>query len=282
MTKKILITGARGMLGSDVTKIFLENTEFDILATDKTSFDVTKKDQIEKYLSENKIDLLINCAAFTAVEQAEDPDNHDFLYELNAVAPEFLATATAEQGISFFHISTDYVFGNNDPEGYYEDNEPKQQLNAYGASKREGELRALKANPNTFICRTSWLYGNGGKNYVDTMLTLAESRSELNIVEDEIGIPTSTLEVARQLAYMVNNLSDLAPGYYHVVNEGACSRHEESQRIFEIAGIDMKLGKVKLNDYPRNAKVPHVSILKNTKLPKLKTWQQALTEYLSI
>lgn len=276
---KILITGGTGMLGSTLSKkLFSMNHQ--VFALSSKEFDITNNQSILESLDKNKPDLVINCAAYTNVEMAEE--EKDKAMEINGYASGRLAKILQEKGIKLIHISTDYVFGDNNINGHLEEETPKTPaLNYYGETKRIGEIEVMNANPESYIARVQWSFGPGGKNIVDTMLMLAQTKTELNIVVDEVGIPTYTGYMADNLAYMVENISTLKPGYYHIVSEGSCSRFEQVKYIYEIAGINMKLNQIKLSEYPRKAKVPNFSILKNTKLPKLPDWKEGIKEYIN-
>jgi len=279
---KVLITGAGGMLGTSIQKVFEDSGKFEVIATgmsdSEIKLDITNKDSINEILDERKPDVVINCAAYTNVEQAEDEP--DVANEINGYAVGRLAEATAVRKIKFIHISTDYVFGENDPVGYREDDTPKLQPNAYGVSKYLGEIEGKKNNENIYICRVSWTFGPNGKNYIDTMLRLADEREELTIVTDETGVPTYTVDVARNLMLIIENEDEYKPRIYHIVSEGNCSRFDESKTIFKIADKKIKLKKGELASFPRKAKVPNYSILINTKLPPIQNWQDAIKEYI--
>lgn len=276
--QKVLLTGGAGMLGQTLQAQFA-HTEYEIRSTDYEEMDITNEESINNYLKDFTPDFLINCAAYTDVNGAEE--NPDLANKINALGPKLLATVAKEKSIKFVHISTDYVFGDNDPNGYSEESKFKNEaLNVYGDSKRLGEILVQESNPDSRIVRVSWTFGPHRRNFVDVMLELAETKEELSIVDDEIGVPTYTKHVSNSLIEFLNNFDKYKPGIYHMINEGSCSRFEEAQHIFETAGINIKLNKIKLADYPRKAVVPNYSVLINTKLPKLPTWQEAISEYL--
>jgi dTDP-4-dehydrorhamnose reductase len=278
---KILITGSNGMLGSLLTQELEKNRNYEVFPTGRDQLDITNNLQVENYISETKPRVIINCAAYTNVNEAEDTQK-EINYNVNAIGPKILAENCKKNNIRFIHISTNYVFGSNKDTGYLEEDEPEigEQLNEYGRAKREGEIFTMELNSEALICRVPWIYGPNGKNFVDTMLNLAKDKNELSIVTDEIGTPTYTLDVVNQLKYILQNLSNIEGGYYHITNEGRCSRYDEAAKIFEIAGIKIKLNRTTLSAFPRKAKVPTTSILKNTKLPKLRDWEDALEEYI--
>ncbi len=277
---KVLITGGKGMLGSKLAT-FLQSKGYEVSNPGSDELDITNTEQVRQYLLSNSPDFIINCAAYTDVEQAESEEEKPKVLAINTHAPAKLAMLTYQANIGFMHISTDYVFSANDPKGYMEIGTPSQPAyNYYGETKRLGELEVRENNPNTYIIRVQWTFGDGGKNLVDTMLKLAGTRTELNVVDDEVGVPTYTRHIAQNIEYILSNLSRVGPGFYHIVSEGQCSRYEQVQYIYEIAKLNIKLNPIKLADYPRKAKVPNFSILKNTRLPKLPDWREGIKEYI--
>lgn len=157
---------------------------------------------------------------------------------------------------------------------------PQTQLNEYGRAKRLGEIEIEKSKNNFFIIRLSWLFGPGKKNFVSTIADLAQRNSQLNVVDDEFGVPTYTYDVAQSLVNFLNDMDNYSSGYYHMVNDGVCSRFEEAKFIIDHMKLNCAVNPIKLKDYPRKAKVPNYSILKNTKLPKLRSWQEVVAEYI--
>lgn len=275
MDKKILITGGNGMLAFAVKKVFTEANKTVVPMT-KDELDITSNKSIQESLDKYNPEVLINCAAYTNVNEAEE--NPELANKVNGDAVGAIAYECKRRNIKFIHISTDYVFGENNKDGYTESELPKSPLNKYGSSKLHGEQEALRRNPDSYIVRTSWIYGPNGKNFVDTMLDLGSRLNELTIVEDEIGTPTFTFDVAHSLLKLVDG--EYTPGIYHVVNGGHCSRFEEAAAVFALVDNPISLKKIKLKDYPRKAQVPNVSILINTKLPPLRNWKLALKEYI--
>ena len=276
---KVLVTGANGMLGSMLVKQLSLEPTFTPLAATHAELDITNAPAIETYLDQHQPDVVVNCAAYTNVEKAEDEPEQSNI--VNGTAVGILAEIVAQRNIKFIHISTDYVFGQNDPPGYFETDQPNEPLNQYGKSKLLGEQLVQQKNPNAYIARTSWVFGPGRKNYIDTMIMLSETRTELNIVDDEHGVPTYTSDIASQLIHIMQNFDKYTPGIYHIVSEGQCTRYEQSAAIYELAGRQMKLNGMALQDYPRKAKIPNYSILHNTKLPKLPHWRDAIAAYLA-
>lgn len=278
--KKIVIPGGQGMVGSMLAKVAGEKG-YEVIALGQSYLDITNEVDVLRTITELKPDFVVNCAAYTNVEMAED-EGKDTNFKVNADAPGYLAKACKNNNIPFVHISTDYVFSGDSDTGYTEDLNPgENQLNEYAKAKRQGEIQVRKLNPDAYIVRTSWVFGPNGKNFIDVMLMLSETKTELNMVNDEFGVPTYTKDITNQILHILERTSELAPGFYHAVSEGSCSRFEQAEKIFALAGKVMKLNPVPLSSYPRKAKVPHVSILKNTKLPKLQTWDKAIEEYIN-
>lgn len=277
---KILITGAAGMLGTEVSEIFEKDDSCTLFKTDVAELDITHLEEVEAYLEANEIDLIINCAAYTNVDDAED-SGASLNKKVNQLGVANLAVASGISKIPLFHISTDYVFDKNSKKSYKETATSDSGINAYGEAKRAGEQAALENNKLSYIFRTSWLYGKNGKNLVDTIMKLGSERDELAFVEDEIGSPTYTKDVAQLLYFVFKEMTDYEPGVYHAVNEGSCSRYEQARLILDLIGSNTKLGKTKLVNFERKAKIPNYSILENTKLPKMRSWELALTDYIS-
>jgi dTDP-4-dehydrorhamnose reductase len=275
---KILITGSGGMLGSMLAKLAREKGH-EVIPLERAQLDITDKSHIHKAITEFKPDVVVNCAAYTNVEQAED--DVELSKQINGKAPGLLAKECHTHKVIFIHISTDNVFGDNDPKGHVESDKLKDdQLNQYAKSKAEGEKNVLKNNPEAYIVRTSWVFGPNGKNFVDTILMLAETRNEFSVVIDDIGVPTYTKDISNQILYIIENQDKLKPGIYHAVSEGHTSRYELAKKVFELSGKNVKVNEMYAKDYPRKAAIPNFSILLNTKLPKLQNWEDAVKKYL--
>lgn len=278
--KKVLVTGAQGMLGSTLCNV-LVGQGYEVVGTTSAELNLTDSNSIISSINHHMPDIAVNCAAYTNVEKAET-EEQDLCFKINAEGAGDLAQICHGLGIELIHISTDYVFGDNSPAGHTEDEDPGDTAqNVYAKSKRAGELAVLRAHPEAYILRVSWSFGPGGKNFVDTMLTLSETRPELMVVDDENGTPSYTKDISNHILYVIENTDTLEPGYYHAVNEGSCSRYEQAIATFELAGKQVTVNRGKLADFPRKAKVCNYSLLKNTKLPKAQSWKEALAEYIS-
>ena len=223
---KILVTGVMGQLGHDVTEE-LKKHNIEYIACDREEFDLTDKEATESFIFENKPDGVIHCAAYTAVDKAEDEE--ELCRKINAEGSLFIAEACEKIGAKMIYVSTDYVFG-GDGEKPYEPEDEKNPQNVYGRTKLEGEKNALENCSRTFIVRTSWVYGINGNNFVKTMRRLAETRDELNVVDDQIGSPTYTRDLAKLLVEMIKTEKY---GVYHATNEGFMSWAEFAENIMK-------------------------------------------------
>ena len=230
-------------------------------------------------MSEHKIDIIVNCAAYTAVDKAED--NVELCDKLNNIAPGYLARAAQANGAAMIQVSTDYVF---DGEGTrpWEPEDERHPLNVYGQTKYEGELAVQNTLEKYFIVRISWVFGVNGKNFIKTMLNLGKTHDHLTVVNDQFGSPTYTYDLARLLVDMV--LTDKY-GIYHATNEGICNWYEFACEIFRQAGMKVEVAPVPASEYPTKAKRPENSRMSKAKLTengfvRLPSWQDALERYL--
>ena len=275
---KILITGAYGMLGSDLREV-LKNHE--LIVTGSKDLDITNEENVIDFIDENSPEVVINAAAYTAVDDCET--NYDEAYAVNAIGPKNLAIACKKQDVPLVHISTDYVFDGSKRTPLLE-NDALGPQSAYGKTKLEGEKFIQEYTDKYFILRTAWLYGIHGNNFVQTMLSLAENHDEITVVDDQIGSPTYSLDLAVSIANLLN--SDKY-GIYHLTNEGECSWYEFSKRIFELSDVDVKVLPVTTEEFPRPAPRPHYSVLSNQKwlkagFPPMRKYEEALSDYLSL
>ena len=275
---KILITGAYGMLGSDLREV-LKNHE--LISAGSKDLDITDKVKVMDFISEKSPEMVINAAAYTAVDDCET--NYDEAYAVNALGPKNLAIACSKIDGPLVHISTDYVFDGNKRTPLIENDKLGPQ-SAYGKTKLEGEKFIQENTDKFFILRTAWLYGLHGANFVQTMLSLAESHDEITVVDDQIGSPTYSLDLAVSIANLLN--SDKY-GIYHLTNEGECSWYEFSKRIFELSNVDVKVVPVSTEEFPRPAPRPRYSVLSNQRwikagFPPMRKYEEALSDYLSL
>ena len=274
---KILITGCNGQLGLELSKQ-LNKVNNKIQLTDRKTLDIIDEKQVNKFIIENNPDIVINCAAHTAVDLCEtDVEN---AYKINALGPRNLAIACEKIGAKLVHISTDYVFDGkkNKPYREYDNTCPNS---VYGSSKLMGEKFVKNFCSRYFIVRTAWLYGEGN-NFVRTMLKLAETNKELNVVNDQFGSPTSTVDLAKAIIDLMNTEHY---GVYHGTCEGQCSWYDFAKKIFEIKNIDIKVNPVTSEEFKRPAPRPAYSVLDNfmfklVGLNSFRNWEESLKEYL--
>ncbi|MCX6743265.1 MAG: dTDP-4-dehydrorhamnose reductase [Candidatus Parcubacteria bacterium] len=275
---KILILGAKGMLGQDLAKVLVD---FDLTLWDKTEIDIADEYQVKTKITALNPQIIINCAAYTAVDDCET--NQELALRVNNQAVGYLALVAQKLGAIILHISTDYVFNGKNEKGYAEDSQEFGPVNFYGESKLLGEKSLMNIAEKYYLIRTSWLYGNNGKNFVETMLNLGKEKNELKVVADQFGKPTYTVDLAKQILYILN--SNLPFGIYHVTNEtkeGGISWLEFAQEIFELAKSDAKVTACTSQEFSRPAVRPVYSALINTKLPRVRDWAEALNEYLDL
>ncbi len=279
--KKVLLFGSSGMLGSYLSNLLKEKyPDFEVIRNDKADggIDITDEQQVRDMVYEKKADYVVNCAAFTDVNAAED--NPKVAFKVNADAPEYMAKICKEQNIPFIHISTDYIFGDNREEGYKEDHKEFNPLNVYGVSKLDGEQRVLETGGTNYILRTSWLFGPGATNFIDKISKYARELPELKVVTDEVGCPTYVRDLSEAIILALEDKID--SGIYHVCSKDSLSRYEFAQEILRLQGIDTPIHEAKLSDFDRKAQVSNISILINTKLDEARTSTEMLEEYFDI
>lgn len=275
---KVLVTGARGQLGNDVMGE-LEKRGHQALGFDVAEMDVTDEERVDQIIREAAPEAVIHCAAYTAVDGAED--NEELCRRVNALGTENIAKICGKLGIKLMYISTDYVFDGQGKRPWEPDDERKP-LNVYGLTKYEGELAVERYSANYFIVRIAWVYGVNGSNFVKTMLKLGKSHDTITVVDDQIGSPTYTFHLARLLVDMVETKQY---GRYHATNEGLCSWADFAREIFKLADMKVKVVPVPSSAYPSKAKRPMNSRMSKDKLEengfnRLPEWRAALKEYL--
>lgn len=283
---KILILGAKGGLGTQLVKIFAKGNE--VLGWDKSEVDITDRELILKKVGEIKPELVINAAAYNAVDKCEDSDEeYDLAKKVNIDGPKFLAEICLKIGATLVHYSTDYVFDGEKESGYEETDEPKP-INRYGKTKFHGEKRVIELSGQGlkwYLIRTSRLFGPSGEsetvkpNFFDSMLKLSREKNELSLIDGEKSCFTYTPDLARATKELVE--SGKGYGLYHLTNSGACTWYEAAIELFRLAGIKVKVLPIQADKLPRPAKRPKNSVLVNTKLPPLRDYRQALREYLN-
>jgi len=277
---RVLVTGAKGQLGHDVLVALQKDGHIGI-GVDIDEMDITKAEDVKRVIAEAKVDAVIHCAAYTAVDAAED--SKELCFRVNADGTRHIAEVCKDLDMKMIYISTDYVFDGEGVKAWEPDDE-RHPLNVYGKSKYLGELAVEELLNNYFIVRISWAFGENGNNFVKTMLKLAETRDELNVVDDQIGSPTYTADLAKLLIEMVESEQY---GVYHVTNESLCSWYEFAVEIFRQTNREIKVNPVSSEIFPTKAKRPHNSRMNKEKLIEngfslLPSWQDALGRYLAI
>ena len=275
---RVLVTGVKGQLGYDVVKE-CQKRGIEAIGVDIEEMDITDPEAVQKVIPEAQPDAVIHCAAYTAVDAAED--NVSLCMRINAAGTEHIADVCKRMDIPMMYISTDYVF---DGEGTrpWEPGDKRNPLNIYGHSKSEGEIAVERRMKKFFIVRIAWVFGKNGKNFIKTMLRLGKERGAVSVVDDQIGSPTYTYDLARLLVDMI--LTDKY-GIYHATNEGLCSWYEFACEIFKQAGLDVKVTPVSSEAFPAKAKRPHNSRMSKEKLTemgfeRMPAWQDAVGRYL--
>ena len=273
----ILITGCNGQLGNEMQLLEKVNPQHQYFNTDVAQLDITNPEAIEEFVSDNAIDIIVNCAAFTAVDKAES--SQELCHLLNAKAPEYLAAAVAKRGGYLVQVSTDYVFDGTNHTPYTED-EATCPNSVYGSTKLEGEKLAMAACANTMIIRTAWLYSTFGNNFVKTMIRLGLEKPELGVIFDQIGTPTYAGDLAAAIMAAINH--GIVPGIYHFSNEGVISWYDFTKAIHRIAGItSCHVKPLHTTEYPTPAARPHYSVLDKTKIKQtygieIPYWEESL------
>ena len=275
---KLLITGGNGQLGRAINNLYKDRADIECINTDVGELDITNLEEVLKFVEECKPYAIINCAAHTAVDLCEDQE--ELAYKINAIGPRNLSIAAEKNGAKILHISTDYVFAGYATKPYKEFDIPNPQ-GVYGASKLAGENFVKEFSTRYFIIRTAWLYGDG-KNFVKTMLRLAEDRDEIGVVYDQVGSPTSTFELAKAMDSLLFTENY---GTFHGTCEGICSWADFAEEIFKIAGKNVKVKRLTSDEYPAKAKRPAYSVLENymfkiTNGFMFADWHDALKEYM--
>jgi dTDP-4-dehydrorhamnose reductase len=261
---KILVTGANGQLGNELKRIAHRYPDFHFTWTDVSELDITSPEAVHEFLKVHPQNLIINCAAYTAVDKAEAESDKAFL--VNSTAVKILAEEAQKTKTGFLHISTDFVFEGNKSTPYKED-DSVNPLSVYGKSKLEGEVHALKAG---IVIRTSWLYSVFGNNFLKTILRLGKERKELGIVFDQTGTPTLAADLASAVMAVASDLRAF-PAFpkneiYHFSNEGVCSWYDFAKEIIQQAGFDCTVNPIETSGYPTPARRPAYSVLNKKKI----------------
>lgn len=274
---RILITGCNGQLGNEMQLLEKENPQHTYFNTDVAELDITDQAAIEKMVMDNDIDGIVNCAAYTAVDKAED--NQELCRKLNSLAPGYLAAAIEKRGGWMIQISTDYVFDGTNHTPYTEE-APTCPNSVYGVTKLEGEQAVQRNCPKSMVIRTAWLYSTFGNNFVKTMIRLGKEKPELGVIFDQIGTPTYAHDLAVAIFAAINQ--GVVPGVYHFSNEGVISWYDFTKAIHRIAGITTcHVRPLHTSEYPTPASRPHYSVLDKTKIKtvygiEVPYWEESL------
>lgn len=260
----VLVTGSNGQLGSEINALYSKYPDYHFMFTDVEELDLTNFDQVETFFSTNEIKVCINCAAYTAVDKAED--DRELAMLINFKAVENLAKVCQKNNSLLIHISTDYVF-NGLHYKPYEESDPVAPDSYYGVTKLKGEEAVFSGCDKAIIIRTSWLYSSFGNNFVKTMIRLGNERSELGVVVDQVGTPTYAGDLAKAiLTIMVKNGNQNINEIYHFSNEGVISWYDFAQAIMEAKSIDCKVNAIESKDFPAKASRPFYSVLNKAKI----------------
>lgn len=270
---KILLLGKNGLLASEVNLAF--SRVHQIFSFGHDEVDITDTKKVSERIGEVKPDFVVNATGYTKVDQAEE--EQELAFQINGRAVGELAKICAAKKIPLMHFSTDYVFTGINKNGYREDAPLENPLNIYGESKLLGEKLLMENTPYYFLIRSQWLYGAGGKNFVQTMLELCKTQQAIRVVNDQFGKPTYVKDLAQALLLFFNSNKY---GIYHIVNEGITSWFEYAKEILKLAGIKKEVTPITTEELNRPAKRPKYSAMINSKLPLLRPWRQALEEYI--
>lgn len=273
----ILVTGANGQLGNEMQVLARENLQHTYFFTDVQELDICDEQAVYAYVSEHKIDIIVNCAAYTAVDKAED--NVELCDKLNNIAPGYLARAAQANGAAMIQVSTDYVFDGTAHIPYTEE-EPTCPASVYGSTKLAGEQNVMDHCEKAMVIRTAWLYSIYGNNFVKTMIRLGQERDSLGVIFDQIGTPTYANDLAQAIFAAINK--GVVRGIYHFSDEGVCSWYDFTIAIYRLAGIaSCKVKPLHTADYPAKAPRPHYSVLDKTKIKdifgiEIPHWEESL------
>lgn len=275
---RVLVTGVKGQLGYDVVKE-LEKRGHTAIGVDVEEMDITDPIAVERVISESMVDVVVHCAAYTAVDAAED--NQGVCYRVNVDGTENIAKVCKKYDIKMIYISTDYVFDGKGTRPWEPEDTITEPLNTYGMTKYQGEQAVQKYLEKFYIVRIAWVFGMNGKNFIKTMLRLGEENGAVKVVDDQVGSPTYTADLAVLLADMAETNRF---GIYHATNEGFCSWYDFACEIFKAADMQVKVTPVSSKEFPAKAKRPDNSRMSKDKLDKngfhrLPSWQNATARY---
>ena len=267
---KILVTGANGQLGSEIKELAASYSQFQFIFTDYQELSIIDEQAVQLFFDRTNPDYCINCAAYTAVDKAEDPAEYQLVKELNASAVSYLAKACEKQGTKFIHISTDYVFDGNATTPYKPE-DVTEPVSVYGTTKLAGEKSALE-NTQAIVIRTAWVYSSFGKNFVKTMINLMAAKPAINVVSDQLGTPTYAADLAFAIMQIIAS-GKWQPGIYHYTNEGITNWYEFALAIKENIHASCTVSPIPTSGYPTPAKRPAYSVLDKSKIVEIYTIQ---------
>ncbi|CAK7065469.1 MAG: dTDP-4-dehydrorhamnose reductase [Parabacteroides sp.] len=278
--KTILVTGANGQLGNSIRLKANQHPQYNFLFTDVDTLDITDAAAVKAMVKDNQVNYILNCAAYTAVDKAED--NEDLCRRLNCDAVHVLGEAAREANAKIIHVSTDYVFSGTNYRPYKETDDTRP-VSAYGRTKLAGEEALVKVCPDAIIIRTAWLYSEFGNNFVKTVLRLGKERDQLGFVFDQAGTPTYAGDLAEAILTVVtaDEKGTFVPGIYHYSNEGVCSWYDFTVKVLQIAGIECNVRPIETKDYPTRAVRPPYSVLNKGKIKEtygitIPHWEESL------
>jgi len=275
---KIVVTGVKGQLGYDVVRELISRGYIDVLGIDIEDLDITKEADVINFFMFNQPDVIIHCAAYTAVDKAED--NSSLCHNVNVLGTQYLVEQAIRYQSKFVYISTDYVFDGQKNFPYNTDDLPNPK-SIYGKTKYMGEIETMKYQRH-FIVRISWVFGKNGTNFVTTMVKLGKEKKSINVVNDQYGSPTYTFDLSRLLVDLVETDKY---GIYHATNEGVCTWYEFAKEIFRLTNPNITVNPILTSDYPTRAIRPSYSVMSKTTLDengfkRLPNWKDALERYL--
>ena len=283
----VLVTGSNGQVGSELKELIQHSKfniqNYDFYFTTSQDLDITDFDSVRKYISDNQIKIIINCAAYTAVDKAES--EQELANKINHLSVKNLAQIAKDYDIKLVHISTDYVFDGTNFKPYTEDDTVNPQ-SVYGKTKLDGEKAILEYNlENSIIIRTSWVYSYYGNNFVKTMLRLGKEKESLGVIFDQIGTPTYAKDLAKTILKIIPKIQNSKLSIYHYSNEGAISWYDFAKEIMKMAKLMCKINPIETKDYPTPAKRPHYSVLNKSKIKsafsiEIPYWKDSLDECL--
>ena len=279
----ILVTGCNGQLGSEMQVAANRFPSFQYIYTDVAELDICDKNTLDAFVKENAVNIIVNCAAYTAVDKAED--DIELCYKINRDAVKNIGEVASENNLKVVHVSTDYVFDGTNYLPYTEDL-PVCPETVYGKSKLEGEQALMESCGQAVILRTAWLYSSFGNNFVKTMIKLGTERESLNVIFDQVGTPTYAADLADAILCLLSN-ETFVPGIYHYSDEGVCSWYDFTKTIHRIANVICNVQPIETKDYPARTPRPHYSVLNKSKIKStynisIPHWEESLEKCINL